>query len=66
MLEECIAEEVGHGMKAHLNVNRNDPVEGMTKGTNSLKREAETDLRMIEKLLGYNKERKEMRMVIVS
>ena len=32
-VEECvvgyIAEEVGQGMKAHLNVNRNDPVEGM-------------------------------------
>lgn len=29
MLGGCIAEEVGHGMKAHLDMDRNDPVEGM-------------------------------------
>lgn len=26
---ECVAEEVGQGMKAHLNVDRNDTIEGM-------------------------------------
>lgn len=31
-LEECIAEEVGQGMKAHLNTDRNDTVEGMREG----------------------------------
>lgn len=30
-----------------------------------MEREVETDLGMIEKLLGYNKGRKEMRMVVV-
>lgn len=36
----------------------------MTTGTNSLKREVGTDLRKMEKLpLGYNKGRKEMKMV---
>lgn len=31
MLVEGVTEEVGHGMKAHLNVGRNDPIEGMEK-----------------------------------
>lgn len=36
----------------------------MTTGTNSLKREVGTDLRKMEKLpLGYNKGRKEMKIV---
>lgn len=35
----------------------------MTKGTNSLKREIGTDLRKVEKLLSYNKGRKEIKMV---
>lgn len=35
----------------------------MTTGTNSLEREVETDLGKIEKFLGYNKGRKEKRMI---
>ena len=29
MSGEHVAEKVGQGMKAHLNVDRNDPVEGL-------------------------------------
>lgn len=42
---------------------RGDERKRMTKGKNSLKREVETDLRKVEKLLSYNKGKKVMKMV---